>query len=183
MKNKPAKICGHIYENEICVVSDEKARKKRSQNNWLGLYFHRLWRKLNILINRSLDLWAKKKSEERRLVHWIGLNFKKRKGTKMKKTNKQNRQNKNIKPIFISDSEERTIGKEVEPYGFHIKLNHYFILFWDRFEPENYYSKNVCIIVTLGATHNCRQLGHSYFIILRGGGRWGQFAWNCRLFG
>lgn len=33
MKNKPAKIFGHIYENEICVVTDEKARKKRSQNS------------------------------------------------------------------------------------------------------------------------------------------------------
>lgn len=89
MKNKPAKICGHIYENEICVVSDEKARKKISQNSWQGLYFHRLRRKLSILINRSLDLWDKNKSEGRRLVYWTGLNFKKRKGTKTKKKTKE----------------------------------------------------------------------------------------------
>lgn len=33
-----------------------------------------------------------------------------------RKPRKKNGQYKNIKPIFISDSEERTIGKEVEPY-------------------------------------------------------------------
>lgn len=88
MKNKPAKIFGHIYENEICVVTDEKARKKRSQNSWQGLYFHRLKRKLNTLINKSLDFWDKNKSEWRRLVYWTGLNFKKKKGTKMKKKTK-----------------------------------------------------------------------------------------------
>lgn len=40
----------------------------------------------------------------------------------------KNGQNKNIKPIFISDSEEKR-WNYMAVSGFHIKLNHYIILF------------------------------------------------------
>lgn len=50
----------------------------------------------------------------------------------------------------------------------HINLHSYFILFWDRREPQRFYSKiSECLLYASGFTNNSGQIGHSSVTICK----------------